>query len=70
MLQEVNLVSPSGVDYSTFDPGYSSSKSYHMDSSMGAQVMIQHGGISLVFVREIILTDWDDVGVKAIGVMS
>ena len=49
------VLSPPGVVYATFDPRYSSLKSYHMESSMGAQAMIQHGGISLVFVRKIII---------------
>ena len=54
MLQEMYVLSPPGVDYATFDRGYSSLKSYQLESSMGAQAMIQHGGISLVFVRKII----------------
>ena len=54
MLQEMYVLSPAGVDYATFGPGYSSLKRYQLESSMGAQAMIQHGGISLVFVRKII----------------
>ena len=54
MLQEIYVLSPPGVDYATFDRGYSSLKSYQLESSVGAQAMIQRGGISLVFVREII----------------
>ena len=54
MLQEMYVLSPPGVDYGTFDQGYSSLKSYQLESSMGAQAMIQHGGISLVFVQKII----------------
>ena len=54
MLQEIYVLSPPGVDYATFDEGYSSLKSFELESSMGAQAMIQHGGISLVFVREVI----------------
>ena len=46
MLQEMYVLFPSGVDYATFDRGYSSSRSYQLESSMGAQAMIQHGGIS------------------------
>ena len=55
MLQEMYVLSPPGVDSATFVPGYSSLKSYlNLESSMGAQAMLQHGGISLVFVRKII----------------
>ena len=54
MLQEMYVVSPSGVDYATFDRGYSSLRSCRLESSIGAHAMIQQGGISLVFVREII----------------
>ena len=54
MLQEMYVLFPSGVDYATFDRGYSSLKSYELESSMGTQAMIRHGGISLVFVRKII----------------
>ena len=46
MLQEMYVLFPSGVYYATFDRGYSSSRSYQLESSMGAQAMIQHGGIS------------------------
>ncbi|XP_044166026.1 uncharacterized protein LOC122950005 [Acropora millepora] len=38
---------PERADYATFDRGYSSLKSYQLESSMGAQALIQHGGISL-----------------------
>ena len=48
MLQEMYVPSPPGLDYATFDRGYSSLKSYQLESSMGAQAMIQHGGISLL----------------------
>ena len=54
MLQEIYVLSPPGVDSATFDPGYPSLNSYQLESSVGAQAMIQRGGISLVFVREII----------------
>ena len=47
MLQEMYVLSPPGVDHATFDRGYSSLKSYQLESSIGAQAMIQHGGISL-----------------------
>jgi hypothetical protein len=57
MLQGRFALSPPGVDHATFDRGYSSSKSYQLESSIGAQAMIQHGSISLVFVRELGLTD-------------
>ena len=58
MLQEMYVVSPSGVDYATFDRGYSSLRSCRLESSIGAHAMIQQGDISLVFVREIIqMTD-------------
>ena len=50
MLQEIYVLSPPGVDHATFDEGYS--KRYELESSMGAQAMIQHGGISLVFVED------------------
>ena len=53
MLQELYVLSPPGLDYASFDRGYSSLKSYELESSIGAQAMIQHG-ISLVFVRKII----------------
>ena len=39
------VLSPPGVDYPTFDRGYSSLRSYQLESSMGAQALIQHGGI-------------------------
>ena len=39
--------SPPGVDNATFDRGYSSLRSYQLESSIGAQAMIHHGGISL-----------------------
>ncbi|XP_015754481.1 PREDICTED: uncharacterized protein LOC107334095 isoform X4 [Acropora digitifera] len=38
---------PERVDYATFDRGYSSLRSYQLESSMGAQALIQHGGICL-----------------------
>ena len=43
------VLSPPGVDDATFtfDRGYSSLRSYQLESSIGAQAMIQHGGISL-----------------------
>ena len=54
MLQERYVLSPPGVDYATFDGGYSSLRSGHLESAIGAQAMIQHRGISLVFVKGII----------------
>ena len=45
MLQERYVLSPPGVDYATFDRGYSPLKSGQLESSIGAQTMIQHGGI-------------------------
>ena len=47
MLQEMYVLSSPGVDHATFDRGYSSLKSYQLESSIGAQATIQHGGISL-----------------------
>ena len=47
MKQEMYVLSPPGVDYATFDRGYSSLRSYQLESSIGAQALIQHGGISL-----------------------
>ena len=54
MLQERYVLSPSGVDYATLDQGYSSLRSGHLESAVGAQAMIQRRGISLVFVKGII----------------
>ena len=54
MLQERYVLSPSGVEYATFDRGYSSLRSGYLESAIGGQAMIQHRGISLVFVKEII----------------
>ena len=54
MLQGRYVLSPSGVAYATFDAGYSSSRRGHLKSATGGQGMIQHRGISLVFVKEII----------------
>ena len=44
MLQEMYVLSPPGVDNASFDRGYSSLRSNHLESSMGAQAMIQQGG--------------------------
>ena len=41
------FLSPPGVDNATFDRVYSALRSYQLESSLGAQGMIQHGGISL-----------------------
>ena len=57
MLQERYVLSPSGVEYAILDRGYSSLRSGHLDSAIGAQAMIQHRDISLVFVKEIIYFD-------------
>ena len=55
MLQERYVLSPPGVYYPTFDGGYSWLGSSHlMESATGGQGMIQHRGVSLVFVKEII----------------
>ena len=54
MFQERYVFSPPGVDYATFDGGYSSLRSGHLESAIGGQAMIQHRGISLVFVKKII----------------
>ena len=52
MLQERYALSPPGVDYATFDGGSSSLRSGQL--VIGGQATIQHRGISLVFVKEII----------------
>ena len=52
--RNVYVLSPPGVDYATFDRGYSSLRSYQLESSIGAHATIRPGGIYLVFVREII----------------
>ena len=54
MLLERYVFSPTGVDYATFDGGYSSLRSGLLESAIGGQAMIQHRGISLVFVKKII----------------
>ena len=54
MLQERYVLCPPGVDYATFDRGCSSLRSGHLESAIGGQAMIQHRGMSLVFVKEII----------------
>ena len=41
------VLSPPGVDNATFDRGYLSLRSSQLESSKGAQAMIQRGGISL-----------------------
>lgn len=68
------VLSPPGVDNATFDRGYSSLRSYQLESSIGAQAMIQHGGISLSRCLGDNLTDQGDVVerdlVKAFRVMS
>ncbi|XP_074627687.1 uncharacterized protein LOC141885736 isoform X6 [Acropora palmata] len=43
--QSQNTGIPERVDYATFDRGYSSLKSYQLESSVGAQAMIQRGGV-------------------------
>ena len=48
------VFSLSGVEYATLDRGYSSLRSGHLEFAMAGQAMIQHRGISLVFVKEII----------------
>ena len=55
MLQEMYVLSPPGVENASFGRGYSSLRSNQLAYSVGAHAMIQQGGISLVFVREIIL---------------
>ena len=43
------VLSPSGVELATFDQGCSLLRSGHLESTIGAQAMIQHRGISIVF---------------------
>ena len=47
MQQELYVLSPPGVGYATFYRGYSPLRSYELESSIDAQAMIHHGGISL-----------------------
>ena len=54
MLQERYVLFPSGVEHATLDQGYSSLRSGDLESTMGAQAMIQHTGISVVFFNLII----------------
>ena len=54
MLQEMYVVSPPGVDNASFDRDYSSLRSNQLVYFESAHPMIQQGGISSVFVREII----------------
>ena len=43
------VLSPSGVEHTTLDEGYSLLRSGHLESAIDAQAMIQHTGISSVF---------------------
>ena len=63
MLQESYALSPSVVDNSTLDQGNNPLlRRGHLESATDAQAVIQHTGISLVFVTNgNNLTDWDDV---------
>ena len=54
MLLEKFVLFPSGVDYPILVRGYSPLRSGHLKSAIGAKAMIQHRGISLVSVKEII----------------
>ena len=48
MLQEMYGLSPLGVEHGTLDQAYSLSRSGDLESSIGAQAMIQHTGIFVV----------------------
>ncbi|XP_044165047.1 uncharacterized protein LOC114969803 isoform X9 [Acropora millepora] len=58
---------PERVDYATFDRGYSSLKSYQLDSSMGTQAMIQHGETSTAPDQAVVAVNLGEQGPSSIS---
>jgi len=61
------VLSPPGADYATFDRGYSSLKSYQLESSMGAQAMIQHGETSTAPDQAVVAVNLGEQGPSSIS---
>ncbi|XP_074627714.1 uncharacterized protein LOC141885749 isoform X1 [Acropora palmata] len=62
-----NRHTPERVDYPTFDRGYSSLRSYQLESSMGAQALIQHGETSTAPDQAVVAVNLGEQGPSSIS---